>query len=403
MNHKKNLLATKYYVVARILLLINLPLLMVVNNSVAQSKLGISIAPGIGYVYSPTLNKIQNSNIGTVPMLTESSASKGAGFNLGVGMYYQYTINNKFAILTDPTFNILNSKIYMNSKFESMDNNGSGTQSRFSSTAKITTMYVQVPVVLKYTFFEKRKLYLIAGGAVNIMLPSTLKSEEHSTLSVYGYERLTSTVVMPTTTISTTIDKYNPIQIAAVVGFGRQFRKGLNHVSLDIRYNHPLLSSTFYSTSSDLSARNQNNLFSQSGQQASEVAKPQFSLNDFTMGVFNLTLRYTLKKFDKSAPKKEPAGASTEKTTVTAAEKDKTNVEKPTETEAPKESKKEKKKRLADEEKNDEVETPANDKAAAEKSTDTKLAESETPKESKKDKKKRLEEEELEKSLPVRP
>ncbi len=340
-----------------------------------QSKFGISIAPGIGYIYSPNLNRIQSSRLENTPNLTQSSADKGAGFNLGIGMYYQYSINDKFALLTDPTFNFLNSKIFMNSKFESMNEQGTGRQSRVSSTAEISTMYVQVPLVLKYTFFQKRKLYLIGGVAINIMLPSTLKSREYSTRSKFGYERLTSTEVIPTETISASIDKYNPIQIAAVLGFGRQFRKKLNHVSIDIRYNYPLTKTTFYSSSDKLNKADQNNLFGEDGKKMAEVAKPQFALNDFAMGVFNLTLRYTIKKIEKAAPKASTEGA---------AEGGNSSA-------------------LSTAPKNMETEKQTAKKESTAETNKLHVAPSDLIKESKQDRKKREKRETLEKDLPVRP
>ncbi len=271
------------------------------SDTIAQSKMGVSLSPGIGSIYSPTLNNIQKSQIGKEPLLSTASASRGVGFNMGLGIFYQYAINKNVALLIDPSFNMLFSKIYMNQKYENLDKNGTGTQVREEAKAKITTMYLHVPLLVKYTFFQKRKLYLLAGGAMNIMLQSKLKSEETTTTSTYGFERITETNVLPTTTFTASIDKFNPVQFSAVVGLGRQFRKGLKNVSLDFTYSHPLVGGTFYSSSSDMKQAKQNSIFGEAGKIESETKSPQFSLNDFKMGVFNVTLRFTLKKFDKSA------------------------------------------------------------------------------------------------------
>ena len=273
--------------------------------TLAQSKIGISLSPGIGSIYSPTLNNLQNAQVNKTPQLTSASAASGLGFNMGLGVFYQYAINKNVAVLLDPSFNILFSKIYMNSKYENLDKNGSGKQVREEAKAKITTMYIHVPLLFKYTFFQKRKLYLLAGGAMNMMLQTKLNSQETTTKTKYGFERITETEVLPTTTYTTSIDKGNPLQFSAVVGFGRQFRKGLKNISLDFTYSHPLVGGTFYSSSSDLKQAKQNSIFGEAGKMESESKSPQFSLNDFKMGVFNLTLRFTLKKFDKNTSNKK--------------------------------------------------------------------------------------------------
>ncbi|TAH26440.1 MAG: PorT family protein [Cytophagales bacterium] len=269
----------------------------------SQSKFGVSITSGMGNIYSPTLHAIQQSRLKDTPFLTSASASKGWGVNLGLGLYYQYTINDKFAILADPTFNFLNSKIHMNSKFEDMNLKGTGTQSRYSSLADLNTLYIQLPILFKYTFFQKRKLYVIAGGAANIILSSKANTQEEKITSVYGFERITSTEVEHFNNISTKLDRINPFQFVAVVGLGRQFRKKLNHFSVDLRYNFPIMNSTFYSSSKDLMNTEQNKLFSETGKEFAESKSPEFKLNDFKMGTFNLTIRYTIKKFDNNNKK----------------------------------------------------------------------------------------------------
>lgn len=303
------------YMLRYLLLICVCSTLTIYQTAIGQSKIGLSFRPGMGAIYSPTLNKIQNNQTNSNPLITSSSAAPGYGFNMGLGIFYQYTINPSLAFLVDPSFNILFSKIYMNTKQENLDKNGSGTQIRTSSTANITSMYVHVPLMLKYTFFQKRKFYILAGGALNVMLQPKVVSEEYTTTSIYGFERISSATVSPTAMASATIDNYNPIQFAAVAGLGRQFRKGLRKFSLDLSYSHPLVGGNFYTSSTDLKDTKHNVLLSESGKMESESKTPQFRLNDFKLGVFNLTVRYTLKHGEKKLKPKK-----VDSTTVTTKE-----------------------------------------------------------------------------------
>jgi hypothetical protein len=280
----------------KIYLFLGFVLLTSAVKAQVSASAGLKINPGIGFIRSGTLNSVFGSEKNADSLVINSSARTGAGMNIGVGGFYQFNINPVLSVLAEPTINLLYSRIYINYKKEDLDINSSGMETRISSIAKLRMFYFNVPVLAKYLFLPNKRLYAIGGFSVNINTKPHLKYEESNIVSEYSYGSIFKTNVTNASS-NATLDHFNATQFNFIIGAGKNFRRALKNLSVDIRYNLPLTSSSMY-TSKDIAGEASNNsIFSdketfQVARSGNDLKRP----NNFKMGLINVTIRYTFYK-----------------------------------------------------------------------------------------------------------
>jgi len=261
----------------------------------AQINIGVNVNPGLGYIRSNTLNKILESAKSSESQVIHANARTGAGANIGLGGFIQYNISPKVSILAEPTFNLLFSRIYLNFKQEALDANGNGWQTRVASTAKVRSLYVNLPIVVRYTIWEKRKVFASGGISVNFNTKPHLRSEESIINTDYAFENVKNTTVENKVS-SASLDKFNLVQPHLVIGIGKNFRRKLKMLSLDVRYSIPLTKTSMYTSDENLTYNTSNNsIFGPEkewnmGNSPQMIARPE----NFRMGMINLSIKYIL-------------------------------------------------------------------------------------------------------------
>ena len=278
-------------------LLIFIGYILLSNFSFAQINLGIKINPGFGYIKSSTINNLFISEKESDQNIVNFKSNIGAGFNIGLGGFLQYNFTSTLAIITEPSFNLLYSRIYINYKREVIDLNGSGNQIRISSIAKLRTLYFNLPIIVKYTFYERKKLFAIAGISLNVNTKPHLNSEETRIDAEYKFNNLTASQVSYLNT-SATLNTYGTTQFNLILGIGKTFRRKLKNLSVDIRYNYPVTNTSMYNTDNETLSKSYNNVIFSSSENFNgpfnynTFKKP----NNFNLSVINLAIKYTIYK-----------------------------------------------------------------------------------------------------------
>jgi hypothetical protein len=271
--------------------------LLMAGSLLAQISAGIKVNPGFGFIKSSTLDPMLGVEKTKDSHILNINARTGAGFNIGLGVFGQYNITPVIAVMAEPSFNLLYSRIYLNYKREELDKDGSGNQIRISSIAKLRIFYFNLPVLVRYTFLERKKLYALGGFSVNVNTKPHIHSEETRVDAQYKFNNLTESQVYTSTT-SATLNQYSAAQFNLILGIGKTFRRNLKNLSVDIRYNYPVSKSAMYNTTDQILASSYGNAVFSSSQSfnapypSGNFQKP----NNFKMSVINVVVKYTLYK-----------------------------------------------------------------------------------------------------------
>lgn len=261
----------------------------------AQTKsFGFKLNPSIGFMRSSHLkqasNEIQSSNSG----IKEYDIRSKAGFQFGVGLFYQYEINEKFTVFTDPSFNYFRSTFTQNFVSENFMSGGQEQQVTIRSTAKISYLYANIPIMVKYELLPYQRVFLSGGFSVNINMAAKVKADEDSVVNVIVDDEIDQTFIKNSSS-KANIDKFSPVSVNLNLGIGKSFLMGRYYnLDIELRYQFPLTSSSFYTTDTQYQAHTGiNNVFSQAGKEGMETASGK-SLNNFRSSVISLAIRYVL-------------------------------------------------------------------------------------------------------------
>ena len=259
----------------------------------AQTKsFGLKLNPSIGFMRSSHLkqasSEIQSNDSG----IKEYGIRSKAGFQFGIGAFYQYEVNEKFTVFTDPSFNYFRSTFTQNLVGENFMSGGEEQQVTVRSTAKVKYFYANVPIMVKYEILPYQRVFLTGGFAVNINTGAKIVADEDSVINVIIDNEIDQTRVRNNSS-KASIDKFSPVSVNLNLGVGKSFLMGRYYnLDIELRYQFPLTSSGFYTTDQQYQAQaGVNSVFSQGGKENIEAASGK-SLNNFRSSVISLAIRY---------------------------------------------------------------------------------------------------------------
>ncbi|MBC7486818.1 MAG: outer membrane beta-barrel protein [Cytophagaceae bacterium] len=261
----------------------------------AQTKsFGLKLNPSIGFMRSSHLKQASKEIQSNYPGIKEYDIRAKAGFQFGIGLFYQYEINEKFTVFTDPSFNYFRSTFTQNLVGESFVSGGQEQQITVRSTAKVKYFYANIPIMVKYEILPYQRVFLTGGFAVNINTGAKIVADEDSVVNVILGGEIQETSVRNSSS-KASIDKFSPVSVNLNLGIGKSFLMGRYYnLDIELRYQFPLTSSSFYTTDQQYQAETGiNNIFSQAGKEGMEAASGK-SLNNFRSSVISLAIRYVL-------------------------------------------------------------------------------------------------------------
>lgn len=261
----------------------------------AQTKsFGLKLNPSLGFMRSSHLKQASNEIQSNYPGIKEYDIRSKAGFQFGLGAFFQYEINEKITVLTDPSFNYFRSTFTQNLVGENFISGGQEQQVTVRSTAKVNYFYANIPVMVKYEVLPYQRVFLSGGVSVNINTGARIVADEDSVVNVIVDDEITETRVKNTSS-KAKIDKFSPVSVNLNLGVGKSFLMGRYYnLDIELRYQFPLTSSSFYTTDQQYQTEvGINNIFSQAGKENMEAASGK-SINNFRASVISLAIRYVL-------------------------------------------------------------------------------------------------------------
>jgi hypothetical protein len=263
----------------------------------AQFSVGPKIGFGAGSFSSGNLKHIVAAEKFTDNDVNDWSVRNRPGFYYSLGIFAQYSFNDRFALLTDISYNGLSSAIKTYHEENKVDASGKGDISIIDSRAGLKTSFFSVPLLAKYTLGGERGIYLTGGLRFNFMRDTYITSEELKTKTQYVNGAIDKQTIEPRN-VSALIDVTASTRTSFVLGAGTTLNVMNKDLMLDLRYNLPLTRSAMYTHSArfdDVATKN-NEFFGHDGKLEAETDNPNFKLNDFKMGILELTLSYPLFK-----------------------------------------------------------------------------------------------------------
>lgn len=261
----------------------------------AQTKsIGLKLNPGLGFMRSSHLKQASNEIQSNYSGIKEYDVRAKAGFQFGIGMFYQYEINEKFTVFTDPSFNYFRSTITQNLVGENFNSGGQEQQITVRSTAKLKYFYANIPIMVKYEILPYQRVFLTGGFALNINTGAKIVADEDSVVNVIVDDEISETSIRNSSS-KAKIDKFSPVSVNLNLGIGKSFLMGRYYnLDIELRYQFPLTSSSFYTTDQQYQAQTGlNGIFGQEGKEGIETFSGK-SLNNFRSSVISLAIRYVL-------------------------------------------------------------------------------------------------------------
>ncbi len=261
----------------------------------AQTKsFGFKLNPSLGFMRSSHLKKAASEIESNYSGIKEYDVRARPAFQMGVGVFFQYEINEKFTLLTDPSFNYFRSTFTQNLVGENFVSGGEEQQVTVRSTAKVKYFYANIPIMLKYEVLPYQRVFLSGGFSVNINTGARIVADEDSVVNVIVDDEITETRVKNSSS-QARIDKFSPVSVNLNLGIGKSFLMGRYYnLDIELRYQFPLTASSFYTTDQQYQTEvGINNIFSQAGKENMEASSGK-SLNNFRSSVISLAIRYVL-------------------------------------------------------------------------------------------------------------
>lgn len=265
---------------------------MNIQNGYTQVNLGLKIGIGDGQIASKNLRKNLNYQNQFDSNIQQWDAKNYLGVFYGFGGFIEFKLNENFSLVSEITFNHLNSRIDINYRRSDVNNNGNGEVIKIESIAKIRTSFLSVPFMFRYNFSGS---YILGGVRVNIMGNAKIISEEVKTRLPYSSGTQLESVTEERL-IKGSLDKKKLFGLNLILGMGKILQVNDKSLMIDIRYNLPLTRTELYSTNSALSQYSFENdrVFCQQGKSDAEKVAPAYKLKDFKMGLMEISIAYLL-------------------------------------------------------------------------------------------------------------
>ncbi len=264
--------------------------------STAQTmSAGFKLNPSLGFIRSSHLKQAASTiEANSNGAIQEYDVRSKAGFQFGIGGFFQYELNERFAVFTDPSFNYFRSRSAQNYTAEVSSFNGGQVQHTIRSTAQIKYFYINVPVMVKYEVFPYQKVFVSGGVSVNINMKPKIYSDEDSITNFIQNDEIYSTSIKNVST-DAVLDKFSMASLNLNFGIGKSFLVGKYYnLDIELRYQFPLTKTVMYTTDQKYQSEALlNGVYGESGKNSMEAASGK-SLNNFRAGVINLSIRYIL-------------------------------------------------------------------------------------------------------------
>ena len=259
----------------------------------AQISIGPKVNLGVGAFHSRNMQKYLDLENANNRDIVEWDASSKLGVNGGLGVFVDFAFNEKMSIWAEMTYNWFNSGYKLT--YQKNDDLKNEKIENITSSAKISTGMLSIPILFKYSFKGQSGPYALVGFRTNFLSQPQITSTEVKTTMDYPKNQLK---VENYAAIST-IDQFNTTNFNFMIGGGYSLDFKGKDLYIDLRYNLPISKSYFYTTngyynSDDGSTKN--NLFGWENATEANVFAPQYQLNDFRMGFLEVSLAYTLFK-----------------------------------------------------------------------------------------------------------
>jgi|GEM_PF-2652152 len=257
----------------------------------------------VGFKLNPSLGLIRSAGFKQAASAMESNSNGSiqqyevrarAGFQFGIGGFFQYEIKERLAVFTDPSFNYSRSKYTQNFNAQNTYNNNQEVQHTIRSTAQIKYFYINIPIMVKYEILPYQKVFVSGGASLNINMKPKITSEEDSITNYIQAGEIYSTSIKKVSS-NATLDKFSSMAVNLNVGIGKSFLVGRYYnLDLELRYQFPLTSTAMYTNDPTFASETLlNNAFSQTGKEDIEATSGK-SLNRFRSSVISLSIRYIL-------------------------------------------------------------------------------------------------------------
>ncbi|MBX9697755.1 MAG: PorT family protein [Alphaproteobacteria bacterium] len=251
--------------------------------------------PSLGFIRSSGFKKasqaIESKSNGSIQ---EYDVRAKAGFQFGVGGFFQYEVNERFTVLTDPSFNYFRSKITQNYIAQVYTSNNQEVQNSIRSVAQIKYFYLNIPIMVKYEVLPYQKVFVSGGASVNINMSPKVYADEDSVTNFIQQGEIYATSVKKISS-QATLNNFSPVSVNLNLGVGKSFLMGRYYnLDIELRYQFPLTSTAMYTTDETYASETVlNSVFSQTGKENVEDSSGK-SLNRFRSSVLSLSIRYIL-------------------------------------------------------------------------------------------------------------
>lgn len=278
---------------------ISVLLLIISYTADAQIRVGLRIAPGLGYLRSKNLNNLYEK----IETLEKETFSGDVSYNVSsrlrshfsLGGFLEYKLSNNVFASAEPVLTLSSNKIFITSVHDNVDDNGNGTVVRTYSDARIKAPYISLPLSAKFRFNHRRELFVFGGPVLNFHFTPRLISKEEVVITNYIDGTSTN---YPETEVDNRfkLKSYRFLNLNFMVGIGKVFNPYGRNVVVDIRYSIPLTKSTAHKEGEAPEAIINNHVYTNEGINAINTVYPQYPLSDYKMGVISLSIAYTIYK-----------------------------------------------------------------------------------------------------------
>jgi hypothetical protein len=256
---------------------------------------GLKLNPALGFMRSSHLKQAAHDIQSNYSGIQKYDIRSKAGFQFGLGAFFQYELNEKITLLTDPSFNYFRSTFTQNVVSDTYVSNSQSAQTTIRSTAKVAYFYANIPIMVKYEILPYQRVFLSGGFSVNINAKPKIVADEDSVTNVLDVNGNIDQTTIRNLSSKAKADKFSPVAVALNLGIGKSFLMGRYYnLDIELRYQFPLTSSSMYTTDQQYQSQTAlNGVFGQAGKQQMESSSGK-SLNNFRSSVISLAIRYII-------------------------------------------------------------------------------------------------------------
>jgi hypothetical protein len=260
-------------------------------------SMGPKLGFGLASLHSDNLPINLKAQAQTSPEIMKWTANSRVGTYSSIGMFAQYDFTKRFSLLAEFSYNPFNSGFRLHYLEDTRNAAGTGTLTTLNSKAQVKSAMLSLPVMLRVNVMDNRRysVGLMSGVRLNMLGSTHIKSSENEKKDLYGDNTfLSSRQEMISATAS--VDVFERKRNHFILGAATTFKQIGNGLTLDVRYNMPLTSSELYTNNANFINMSfiNNEMFGYKRKEESEAIVPGYKLNDFKLGIVEVTISYVL-------------------------------------------------------------------------------------------------------------